>query len=64
MLFRSYSGKETVGLVVWIVSWVILHPALRDRELNLARWLFVFLIGVGTATTLLWPPVYGFLAGH
>jgi hypothetical protein len=59
-----YSGKETVGLVVWIVSWAVLHPLARDKELNLARWLVVFLVGVGVATTLLWPPVYGFLAGH
>ena len=59
-----YSGKETVGLVVWIVSWAVLHPLARGKELNLARWLVVFLIGVGVATTLLWPPVYGFLAGH
>ena len=59
-----YSGKETVGLVVWIVSWAVLHPLGRGKELNLSRWLVVFLIGVGVATTLLWPPVYGFLAGH
>jgi hypothetical protein len=59
-----YSGKETVGLVAWIGSWMVLHPLMRGKELDLARWLVVFLIGVGVATTLLWPPVYGFLAGH
>jgi hypothetical protein len=59
-----YSGKETVGLVAWMGSWVILHPVMRGKEFHLARWLVVFLIGVGVATTLLWPPVYGFLAGH
>jgi hypothetical protein len=59
-----YSGKETVGGVVWIVSWLVLHPALRAREMNLARWLVIFLIGIGIATTLLWPPVYTFLAHH
>jgi hypothetical protein len=58
------SGKETVGGVVWIVSWLVLHPALRAREMNLARWLVIFLIGIGIATTLLWPPVYTFLAHH
>ena len=59
-----YSGKETVGLVVWLLSWIVLHPALREKEPNMGRWLVVFLIGVGVATTLLWPPVYTFLAGH
>ena len=59
-----YSGKETLSMVVWIAAWAILHPALRKHDLNLARWLIVFLVGVGVATTLIWPPVYGHLAGH
>ncbi len=59
-----YSGKETLAALAWIVSWAILHPALKRKDLNFARWLVAFLIGVGIATTLLWPPVYGFLAGH
>jgi hypothetical protein len=59
-----YSGKETLSLVVWIVAWAILHPALKKHDLSLARWLVVFLIGVGAATTLIWPPVFEYLAGH
>jgi hypothetical protein len=38
--------------------------AFRNRDLNLGRWLIVFLIGIGIATTLLWPPVFEYLAGH
>ena len=59
-----YSGKETLSLAVWVGSWVLLHLALRNRDLNLGRWLVVFLVGVGIATTLLWPPVFEYLAGH
>lgn len=59
-----YSGKETLSLSVWIGAWIILHVALRNRELNLGRWLIVFLVGIGIATTLLWPPVFEYLAGH
>jgi hypothetical protein len=63
-----YSGKETLSAAAWLVSWAILHPALRARELNLSRWLLVFLLGVAVATTFIWPPVYGhvgaFLSGH
>lgn len=59
-----YSGKETLSLVAWIGSWIVLHVALRNRDVNLGRWLIAFLVGVGIATTLLWPPVYGYLAGH
>ena len=59
-----YSGKQTLSLLVWIGSWIVLHVALRNRELNLGRWLIVFLVGIGIATTLLWPPVFEYLAGH
>lgn len=59
-----YSGKETLALAVWVGSWIVLHLILRKRELNLARWLIAFLIGIGIATTLLWPPVFEYLAGH
>src|SRR5262245_46519092 len=59
-----YSGKETISLVVWLGTWVALHYALRERELKLSTWLVVFLVGVGVATTLIWPPVFEHLAGH
>ena len=59
-----YSGKETISLVVWLGSWVLLHYALRGRDLKLSTWLVVFLVGVGVATTLIWPPVFEYLAGH
>lgn len=57
-----YSGKETLALVVWIVSWVVLDAALRRKDIDVSRWLIVFLVGVGIATTLIWPPVFEHLA--
>ncbi len=59
-----YSGKETLSAVVWIASWIVLHAVLRNRDLNVGRWLIVFLIGVGIATTLVWPPIFEYLAGQ
>ena len=59
-----YSGKETISLVVWLGTWVVLHYALRERELKLSTWLLIFLVGVAVATTLIWPPVFEYLAGH
>jgi hypothetical protein len=59
-----YSGKETLALAVWLGSWIVLHVALRNRELAISRWLIVFLVGVAVATTLIWPPVFEYLAGH
>ncbi|HEY3230353.1 MAG TPA: hypothetical protein VGJ87_14120 [Roseiflexaceae bacterium] len=58
-----YSGKETILLVVWLGAWVILHYALRKRDLPLKPWAIGFLIGIGVATTLFWPPIIEFLVG-
>jgi hypothetical protein len=63
-----YSGKETLSLIVWLGSWGVLHLAFRNRDMRISRCLIVFLIGVGIATTLVWPPVFEhlaeLLAGH
>ena len=59
-----YSGKETLSVAAWLVSWAILHPLLRTRELPLSRCLIVFLVLVGVATTFIWPPVFAHFAGH
>jgi len=59
-----YAGKETLALVAWLGSWGVLHLALRRREMEISRWLIVFLIGVGIATTWVWPPVFEYFAGH
>jgi hypothetical protein len=57
-----YSGKETLSAIAWLGSWMILHYVLRRRELSLSRWMIVFLVGVALATTLIWPPVFEFIA--
>ena len=59
-----YSGKETLALAAWLGAWLILHFALRGKDLEISRWFIVFLVGVGIATTLIWPPVFEYLAGH
>jgi hypothetical protein len=57
-----YSGKETLSLLVWVGAWVVLHYAMRDKDLSISKWLIVFLVGVGIATTLIWPPVFEYFA--
>jgi hypothetical protein len=60
-----YSGKETLGLVTWLISWLVLHFSLRNRQMSGGLWLIVFLLGIGLATTLVWPPIWHFfLGGH
>ena len=52
-----YSGKETAGLLVWGISWFLLHLLLRKRDVSLVVAGTLMLLLVGAATTLLWPPV-------
>ena len=59
-----YSGKETLALLTWLVTWLVLHFALRHKNVELSRWAIVFLVGVAVATPLIWPPVFEHLAGH
>jgi hypothetical protein len=59
-----YSGKETLALISWLGSWLVLHLTLRKRDVEISRWFIIFLVGVGVATTLIWPPVFEYLAGH
>lgn len=59
-----YSGKETIALTAWILSWLILHLVFRKRELMGGFWLTLFLVGIGIATTLVWPPIWKLFLGH
>ena len=57
-----YSGKETLALIAWLGSWIVLHFVLRKKDLEVGRWFVAFLVGLGIATTLIWPPVFEHLA--
>jgi hypothetical protein len=52
-----YSGKETIALVVWCLSWAILHAALRNASLSVARSLYIFLIGLTVITVNFIDPI-------
>ena len=51
-----YAGKETILLVVWLATWLVLHLVLRKKELRVLPWAIAFMIGIAFAALLLWPP--------
>jgi len=57
-----YSGKEVFWLAGWFLSWVILHLALRKKEVSLRRWFAGFMVGMLVATLLVWPPIFEAIA--
>ncbi len=62
-LYIFYRAKDPSSPRLWfLANMPEVHNIFFD--LNMGRWLVVFLVGVGIATTLLWPPIFEFLAGH
>jgi hypothetical protein len=52
------SGKVVVAILIWLVSWVILHKTWERRQVGFSRitWVAFALIVVGF--TLTFPPVF------
>ncbi|NOS88324.1 MAG: hypothetical protein HOP34_07240 [Methylococcaceae bacterium] len=38
----SYSGKEALALLVWLVSWAVFHSLWRKQDLSVEAWLPIF----------------------
>jgi len=57
-----YSGKEVFWLGGWFLGWVVLHFALRKKQLNLRKWFGAWLVGMAIATLLMYPPVFEAIA--
>lgn len=53
-----YAGKETVGLLVWLVSWAIFHWTIGRKEVDLRPWTIGFAIAFVGNLIILWPTVY------
>ncbi|MCK9608086.1 MAG: hypothetical protein M0R33_16710 [Methylomonas sp.] len=46
----SYSGKETLALMVWLGSWLIFHQLWRKQDLSLQVWTRFFVISLVVIT--------------
>lgn len=52
------SGKVTIAVIAYALSWIVLHLALRGRELSFGR-IFALSLGlVGLGFLLTFPPVF------
>lgn len=57
----SYSGKETMLLLGWLTSWLILYWLWKDKNVTprtVFFWFFVLLIA---ATAMTWHPLFPYL---
>ncbi|HEY6056612.1 MAG TPA: hypothetical protein VIV06_01200 [Candidatus Limnocylindrales bacterium] len=56
------SGKVALAVIAFAVSWVILHFALRKREVNLFGAFAITLILVALGFALTFPPIFDIFA--
>jgi hypothetical protein len=57
----SYAGKETVLLIAWLGSLVVLYPLLKNRAIK-PRVIFFWMFALYTlATTMCWHPLFPYL---
>lgn len=57
----SYTGKETILLVCWLLSWTILHNLLKHRHIRTST-IFLWTFGlIVAATTMSWHPIFPYL---
>jgi hypothetical protein len=57
----SYAGKETVLLMGWIVSWIILHQLWRRKQIKANTVFFYFFLLFIAATAMSWHPLFPYL---
>jgi hypothetical protein len=60
----ALSGKTTLGILAWLVSWLILGLAWKDREVTLRPVLIVSVVLLAAGVLLTFPPVFDLIAGH
>jgi hypothetical protein len=57
----SYTGKETMLLVGWLVSWIILHQLWQHKQIKAKTiffWMFALMIA---ATAMCWHPLFPYM---
>lgn len=53
-----FAGKEVIGLLLWLCSWLILHFLLKGRDTSIRKVAVLFVIGFAIIIVAIWPPVY------
>ncbi|MFO7644183.1 MAG: hypothetical protein R6W95_07350 [Desulfosarcina sp.] len=52
------SGKTSVGVIVWLVTWAIFHFLWKDQEAEVKKTMTITLILIALGFVLTFPPVF------
>jgi len=53
------SGKSTLAVLAFALTWIIARAVLKDRDVRLSRWLTVSFALIGFGLLFTFPPIYG-----
>lgn len=57
------AGKSTVSVIIWLVSWVVLHMVWKDRDVDIKKMFYIGL-GLGIAgAIMMFPPFFELFHG-
>ncbi|MEO0869199.1 MAG: hypothetical protein AAFY17_12295 [Cyanobacteria bacterium J06642_11] len=57
----SYSGKETVMLISWLVSWLVLSQLWKRKNIRLSTIFTCLFMFITAATVMNWHPLFPYL---
>ena len=55
------SGRTTLAVVIWLISWAVLHRRWKNRQIESRRVPFLSVILIGLGILLTFPPVWKLL---
>jgi hypothetical protein len=58
------TGKTGVGVIVWLISWVILHAMWKDKEMEFGKYFTITLILIALGFLLTFPPIFTLFAAE
>lgn len=58
------TGKTGVGVIVWLVSWAILHRMWKDKDTGFAKAFTITLILIALGFLLTFPPIFTLFAAE
>jgi hypothetical protein len=58
------TGKTLVGVLAWLISWVILHTIWKDKDPDFGKVFIVTLSLIALGFMLTFPPIFGLFAAE
>lgn len=57
------SGKTMLGVILWAISWFVLHTLWKDKESDFGKSVTLTLLLFGLGLLLTFPPIFQLAAG-